>query len=77
MDLAENLTEARKFSHLYYSTLQFFFLLPQLSSCSSKQNHLALVEVDGQAGDMFFRLVEQYAAAESVTEALKAVAPME
>lgn len=28
MDLAENLTKARKFSHLYYSILQFFFLLP-------------------------------------------------
>ncbi len=36
-----------------------------------------LAEIDRQAEDMFFRLVEQYAAAEGVTEALKAAAPME
>lgn len=36
-----------------------------------------LAEIDQQAEDMFLRLVEQYAAAEGVTEALKAAAPME
>ncbi len=36
-----------------------------------------LGEIDRQAEDRFFRLVEQYAAAEDVTEALKAAAPME
>lgn len=36
-----------------------------------------LAEIDRQAEEMFLRLVEQYAAAEGVTEALKAAAPME
>ncbi len=36
-----------------------------------------LAEIDRQAEDRFFQLVEQYAAAEDVTEALKATAPME
>ncbi len=36
-----------------------------------------LVEIDRQAKDMFFRLVEQYAATEGITETLKAENPME
>ncbi len=36
-----------------------------------------LAEIDRQAEDRFFQLVEQYAAVEDVTEALKATAPME
>ncbi len=36
-----------------------------------------LAEIDRQAEDLFSRLVEQYAAAEGVTETLKADAPME
>ncbi len=36
-----------------------------------------LADIDGQAEDMFFRLVKQMAEREGVTEALKATGPMD
>ncbi len=44
---------------------------------TSSRLNAYLAEIDRQAEDMFSRLVEQYAAAEGVTEALKAENPME